>query len=335
MNAHRRERAGLFVAPLSMGLLVLTLIPLLATAALSLTRWNGLDAQALSYAGIENYRSILGCAAPGPTDQADATPHPASTAEPQDPLFAQALKNSLTYTAMVVPLELLTALAVAILLNRGGRGMVMLRTLVYLPWLLGGVASLVVWSWLLNPQFGWINVVLRAIYEMADPVVKSIGSSGTSKWPAPDWLYSPASCKPALVLIHLWSIGGTTLVYLAALRHIPLELTECARLDGAGRWTRLRWITAPLLRPAIAFNALIAVIFAMQSFTESLVLQNRSQRDGLVFVSHYLYRTAFESPYRMGRAAAAGCVLIVVVAVLIAPLLALSRRTAWMHAQHE
>ncbi len=213
--------------------------------------------------------------------------------------------------------------------------MVMLRTLVYLPWLLGGVASLVVWGWLLNPQFGWINVLLRALYGMADPVVKLMSGAGTSGWPMPDWLHSPASCKPALALIHLWSMGGAALLFLAGLRRIPAGLIECAKLDGAGRWTRLRHVKLPLLQPVIALNALFAVIFAMQSFTESLILQNRAQRDGLVFVSHYLYRTAFESPYRMGRAAAAGCVLMVVVAILIAPLFALSRRASWMTSESE
>lgn len=335
MTPSTQARVTGFVAPLAIGLVVLTLIPLVAVAALSLTRWNGLDPRTLSYVGLENYRDLLGASAAQPSQPLDRTKGVASPTASTDPLFARALKNSLAYTAMAVPLELLTALAIALLLNRGARCSVLLRTLVYLPWLLGGVASLVVWSWLLNPQFGWINVILRAVYELLDGVVRFMGGVGTRDWPMPGWLFSPTGCKPALVLIHLWSVGGATLILLAGLRRIPMELTECAMLDGAGRCARLRHVTVPLLRPVIAFNALIGVIFAMQSFTESLVLQNRAQRDGLLFVSHYLYRTAFESPYRMGRAAAAGCVLMLVIAVLITPLLALSRRASWMHTEHE
>ncbi|MCC7293355.1 MAG: sugar ABC transporter permease [Phycisphaerales bacterium] len=227
----------------------------------------------------------------------------------------------------------MTALAIALLLNQGTRCTLLLRILVYLPWLLGGVASLIVWSWFLNPQFGWLNAILRAIYRLLGAIAQWRSGHAAQDWPMPGWLFSPAGCKPALVLIHLWSVGGPALILLAGLRRIPLELTECAMLDGAGRWGRLRHVTVPLLRPVLAFNAVIGVIYAMQSFTESLVLQNRAQHDNLVFVSHYLYRTAFESPYRMGRAAAAGSVLMVVIAVLIAPLLALSRRVGWLTDQ--
>lgn len=311
----------MFLWPWLIGFTVLGAFPIVFSALLSLTDASDV-AEVPSYVGLKNYEKLLTFEQGPPTS--DDRPLPRVwpfEGTPRDATFHHALYNSLYFTLWAVPLELIFSLSVAHLLHRRFRGATLARTIVYLPYLLGGVATLVIWSWLLNPRFGGINALIRAVHAAIDPLVRLVHAPGAAEWPVPDWLYSPAACKPALLLIHVWSAGGASLIFLAGLRRIPTELHEAAQLDGAGPWRRFRSITLPLLTPLIRFNLIIGVVYAMQGFTESYLLQNRAQKDGLLFVVHYLYQVAFEAPCRAGYASAIGCVLMGTLTLMVVPLL--------------
>jgi multiple sugar transport system permease protein len=201
-----------------------------------------------------------------------------------------------------------------------------------LPYMLGGVATVLVWSWLFNPRFGLINRGLYLAFETLDPLVRVFSPTGTDGWTAPDWFYSPAACKPALIIMHVWLCGGAMLVFLAALQRVPGTLHDAARIDGAGAVRRFFAITLPHISPAIVFNAAVGVIFSMQAFDQAYLLYNRAQRDGLLFYMLRLYRVAFEDPHRLGYASALAWILFVVIAALTAPLVAIAGKRVYYAA---
>ena len=217
----------------------------------------------------------------------------------------------------------------ALLLSQPFRGASIVRAVVYLPHLLGGVATIIIWSWLLNPRFGWINEAIRFVYVLIDPVVRLFSETGTSEWLLPGWLYSPFWCKPAVVIMHTWTMGGAMLVFLAALRRVPRTLYDAAGLDGAGAFARFRHITWPQITPVVLFNLIVGIVFTTQAFNEAYLLQNRGQRDGLLFYMVHVYQSAFEPPYRIGYASALCWIMFAVLCVIVGPLLWTSRR--WVH----
>ncbi len=333
MNVAQRQ-AKWFLLPWVVGFVVLTALPMLASLGISLVRIGpALSPGDWNWVGIEHYRNALGVDGAYLITGSDPWYWHLLGGKPNDPQLYHALCNSLFYTVLAVPLGLCTSLATALLLNRSMRGMSLLRAMVYLPHVMGGVATIVIWSWLFNPQFGWINQVIRFVYAVLDPLVAFFVEGGTADWSAPRWLYSPTGCKPAVIVIYLWTMGGSMLIFLAALRRVPAELDNAARMDGASGWRRFRYITLPLITPAILFNLVLGMVFAMQSFNEAYLLQNRQQADGLLFYVLYLYQVAFEPPYQLGYASALGWILFAVLFALVAPLLWSAPR--WVHYASE
>jgi multiple sugar transport system permease protein len=326
--------ALVFLWPWALGFVVLTAGPMLASAVLSFTDAR-LDRGGLEvrFVGTDNYTRALGGAArddasasSGAARASGAAGRDGAAGHPRDPRFPRALSNSLVYSLMAVPAGLVLSLGVALLLNRRVRGIGFARTAIFLPYLLGGVATILIWSWMLNPRFGIINRVLRGLYALLDPIVSAVGAGSTAAWETPGWLYSPLWCKPAAALIHVWTMGGSALVFLATLQRVPPQLREAALLDGAGAWQRLRHVIGPRIAPVFAFNLLFAFVFAMQAFSESYVLSNRAQGDGLLFYVAYLYEVAFEPPYDLGYACALAWIFFAVTALLVAAGLRLLRR---------
>lgn len=239
------------------------------------------------WAGLDNYRRLF-------TD---------------DPLFWKSLANTLFYTALAVPTGTVAALALAILLNQPLRGMRLFRTVFYLPTLVTGVAASMLWMWLLQPE-GLLNAVLGAV-----------GIAG------PLWLGDEHWSKPSLVLMGLWGVGGSTLVFLAGLQGIPRQLYEAAELDGAGPMRRNLHVTLPLLSPTILFVLLVGVIGAMQVFTPAFVISGGmgGPLDSTLFYVFYLYRKGFED-FQMGYASAMAWLLFAMTLMLTMLLMRLSRR---------
>lgn len=290
------DSAIVFAAPWLAGFVVLYLLPLAASAALSMTRWDGLAPTGIRWVGTENYRRLWA----------------------DDRQFLPALVNSVTYTVLSVPTQVAFGLFLALLVQRA-RARQVWTTLYYLPHVLGGVATILIWAWLLNPQVGPINRGIASAW-------RALSLPGPA--PVPPWLYSPDTAKASLVLMNAWHAGGAMLVCLAALLRVPDVYYEAARLDGAGPWRQFWYVTLPLVSPALAFNTVTGIIAAMQAFNQAYLLGNPQQRDALLFYMIHVYRTAFERG-EMGTANAQGWVLFAVLGVFTALVLFCMRR--WVH----
>ncbi len=305
-----RESGVAFALPWMVGMVTLTLVPMAVSLTLSFARWDGLGFDSIGWVGSAHYERLW----------------PWSGGESVDPRAVRALTNTVAYSLFAVSLNLMAAMVLALLLNRRLRGMVVFRTVFFLPYLLSSVATVMMWSWLFNPRFGLVNRGLRVV---CDFLAMWPGLDGFATIELPGWLYSEAGCMPTLVLMHVWLCGGPMLVFLAALQRVPMSLYEAAALDGAGRWRRFWHVTMPQLSPAVLFNLVIGLIFAMQTFDRAYLLYNRSQNDGLLFYMLYLYRIAFETPFRIGFASAMAWVLFVVIAVMVVPVLIVGRRVVF------
>lgn len=294
-----------FVSPWLAGLLLLYAGPMLAAALLSMTTWDGLSWSSLEWVGFKHFQSLS-----------------------DDPFFVKAMANSAIYTAMNVPVQLAAALGLALLVRQSRRATGLWAFLYYLPHVLSGVATILIWWWLFNPQVGPINRMIGVLYGWLDGPLVSLGFSGTADWPRPPWLYSPIWAKPSLVIMNLWQAGGGMLIFLAALLRGEESVHEAAMLDGAGRARRFWHVTLPQISPAIFFNVVTGVVFSMQAFGQAYLLRNRQQQDGLLFYVLHIYRSAFEF-HRLGYAAALAWVLLAVLILFTAITVLIARR--WVH----
>jgi multiple sugar transport system permease protein len=231
----------------------------------------------------------------------------------QDPLFWKSLWNTFYMVLLGLPLSMGVSLALAFLLNQKVRGIAFYRTVFYLPSIVPVVATSILWLWLLNPEIGLINSGLS-----------HVGLRG------PGWLIDPASAKPALILMGLWSAGGGMIIYLAGLQDVPQSLYEAAALDGAGPWARLWNVTLPFLSPILLFNLIMGLIGSFQYFTQVYVMTNGSggPQDATLFYALRLFRSAFID-FNMGYASAMAWVLF---GITVACALAIFRTSArWVY----
>lgn len=222
----RRETraAFLFLAPGLVTFTAFVILPVVASFALSLTRWDLFSAP--EFVGFDNYVRLIGF-------HRDA----GGGWSPNDPDFWRSLGNTLTYM-LTIPANLFLALLVALMLNRAVPFRSLFRTLYFLPVVCTLVAVAILWRWIFNPNYGLMNYLLGII-----------GIDG------PAWLVSRVWAKPAIMLVMLWKgLGYSIVIYLAGLQTVPDELHEAARIDGAGAWTRFWRITFPLLLPTHFFS---------------------------------------------------------------------------------
>lgn len=261
----------LFILPWILGFLFFFLGPMLASFYYSLTDWDLLTAP--KWIGFQNYQKIF----------------------TRDPLFYQSLKVTLIYTFSYVPLDLFFGLLAALLLNKNIRGIRVFRTIYYLPSVLSGVAYVVLWMWIFNPQAGLLNYIL-ALFDIEGP----------------RWLLDPAWALPSLIAMSLWGIGRSMIIYLSGLKDIPHDLYEAAEIDGANGWRKFWNVTLPLLTPSILFNLVFGIIITFQSFTNAFVATNGGPLNSTLFYVLYLYRKAFEH-LAMGYASALAWVLFLVI----------------------
>nr|WP_286198808.1 sugar ABC transporter permease [Mesorhizobium sp. BR1-1-16] len=216
-----------------------------------------------------------------------------------DAKFIQSMRVTLTFVIVSVPLKLAFALVVALLLNRGMRGLPIYRAIFYLPSLLGAsVAIAVLWRQLFAGN-GLVNQFLL-----------NFGIVG------PSWISNPRYSLWTLIALAVWQFGSPMIIFLAGLRQIPLDMYEAASLDGAGKWRMFRKITLPLLTPVIFFNAIIQTIEGFKSFTPAFIISGGTGNpiNSTLFYTLYLYQEAFGF-FRMGYASALAWILLVIVAV--------------------
>jgi multiple sugar transport system permease protein len=216
----------------------------------------------------------------------------------KDPLFWRSLANTAYYVGGRVPLVLLGALGIALLLQRTHFATKLYRTIFYLPTITPAVSAALLWAWMYDPFYGVINTSLAAI-----------GIKG------PHWLASPEWAMPALILMNVWGIGTTMVIYLAGLQGVPTQLYEAAEIDGAGRWRKVWHITLPMVTPVIFFNLVMGIIASFQVFVNAHVMTGGGPANATLVYVLYLYKHGF-SFLHMGYASALAWVLFLIIFVL-------------------
>ncbi|PZR68366.1 MAG: spermidine/putrescine ABC transporter permease [Candidatus Dormiibacter spiritus] len=229
-----------------------------------------------------------------------------------DPLLLKSLQNTFFFAALHVPFAIAIALALALLLDQISRGAGFFRTVFYLPSITPAVATGILWLWLLNPQVGIVNQFLHLLHI-----------------PGPGWTTDPNWIKPGIVLMSLWGLGNTVVIYFAALRQVPNELYEAARVDGAKPWAQFFRITVPMISGTLFYTLVINTIFALQYFTEVYTMFFRGQESGVsedaLFYVIYLFRQSFEY-FHMGYASAMAWLLFAIIVVVTLVQVGFSRK---------
>lgn len=290
-NRKRDALVGyLFLSPWLLGFLIFLLGPMLASIYLSLTNYKMLKPPV--WVGLANYQRMF-----------------------TDHFVYLSLKVTLTFTAFAVPLSIISALAVAVLLNQKIVASGIFRTVFYLPSVISGVAIALVFSWIFNYRFGILNYFLSFI-----------GIDG------PNWLGDPRWALWAFVVMSLWGIGGDIVIYLAALQGVPVSLHEAAKIDGANAWYRFWNITLPLITPVILFTLIMGVIATFQTFTQSYIMTGGGPANATLFYLLYLYRNAFNW-FEMGYASALAWLLFII--ILICTLILWSTSARWVYYEAE
>ncbi|XID95042.1 carbohydrate ABC transporter permease [Paenibacillaceae bacterium WGS1546] len=277
MNSTRT--AYLFLLPWFIGLILLTIGPMASSLYLSLTSYDIL--QPAKWVGFANYEKMF----------------------MEDEKYRKSLEVTFTYVFASVPLKLLFALCVAMLLNRGMRGLSLYRTIYYIPTLLGGsVAIAVLWRKMFGGD-GAFNQILNSMFGIQPP----------------DWIANPQYSIYSIVLLSVWQFGSTMIIFLAGLKQIPADLYEAAQVDGAGKMSRFLRITVPMLSPVILFNLVIQLISSFQAFTPAFIISNGrgGPIDSTLFYTLYLYIKGF-SQFEMGYASAMAWVLLIIIGVFTA-----------------
>ena len=302
-GAHRRSAFKrraiitgiLFQLPWLIGFAVFLLYPAVASLYYSFTRYSLFKSP--RWIGLDNYRSLF-------SDQFFIQ-HDSWTTFQQS-----AVGNTLYMTVIGVPITTVFAFMVAMLLNTDIKGIALWRTLCFLPAVMSPLVASILWVWVFNPQFGIVNAGLSFLH-----------------LPQPGWLTDPNWSKPTLILLNLWQVGFAMIIYLAALQGVPKELYEAVEIDGGGFWSRLRFITIPLVSPVTLFNLITGIIASLQYFTQAYTIGGASgdPQSSLLFYVTYIYTNAFQN-FDMGYASAMSWLLFVVIAGCTAVLLLASRR---------
>jgi multiple sugar transport system permease protein len=278
-EAGRDNKAGyLFLLPWLIGLVVITIGPMIASFYLSFTNYSLI--QAPKWIGLDNYIRML-----------------------TDERLHNSLKVTFIYVLVSTPLQLAVALAIALLLNEGMRGLPFYRSVFYLPSMLGAsVAISVLWRQMFEVD-GLVNQILRLF-----------GFEATRSW-----IGDPATALWTIILLHIWTFGSPMVIFLAGLRQIPGMYYEAASVDGASKWAQFRKITLPLLSPIIFFNLVLQIINAFQAFTQAYVVSNGTggPSDSTMFYTLYLYQKGFVQ-FQMGYAASMAWLLLVIIAAFTA-----------------
>ena len=264
----------LFILPGIIGIRWFLLGPLLYSIWLSLNEWDIVTPP--KFVGLKNYRTMLF----------------------EDRFFWQSLVVTVKYTLVAVPLTSGASLLIAMLLNTNVKGMPFFRTVYYLPAITQVVASLMLWRWLLNAEFGLINMVFQMV-----------------GLPKIQWLTNPTWVMPALWIMALWAIGPSMIINLAGLQGVPRLLYEAAEIDGASGWQKFWAVTFPMMSPVLFFNLVMGIISTFQIFTAGYMMTGGGPENSTLFYVLYLYRNAFQW-LKMGYAAALAWALFFIVLFL-------------------
>jgi len=268
-----------FLMPNLIGFLVFTSLPVLASLVLSFCRWDALSGPP-KFIGIDNFIELF-----------------------QDPLFWKYSGNTV-YMMLSIPLSMAGSLILALALNQKLKGIVIFRTLYFLPTICSGVAIYMLWKLIYNPDFGVINSMISSAGDLVGLQLKG-----------PSWLHDEMWAKPALIIMGVWqTVGGYNMIlYLAALQGVPRDFYDAAEMDGANSWHKFWAVTWPQISPTTFFIGIMSVIGGFQAgFDPAYVMTGGGPNGSTTTLIYYLYNSAF-SWNQMGYAAAIAWVLFVIV----------------------
>jgi multiple sugar transport system permease protein len=284
------RKAGLvavFLGPSLVPLLIFLVLPMLSSIGLSLVDWNLIGSP--HWRGLGNYRELL-----------------------HDSRFQHALFHTGYFVAGYLPIVFFGGLGLALVLNQKLKGVAWLRTVYFLPVVTSWVVVALMWKWLLNPQFGFVNFLLS-----------KVGIAGPGWWTDPHW------AMPSIILASAWKdIGYSMILFLGGLQAISPEYYEAATVDGANSWQRFRKITLPLLSPTSFFVVVISLINNIQVFDQVWVMTGGGPVDSTTVVVQQIVQNAF-SYSRMGYAAAMSWVLFAL--ILVVTLIQFRMQRRWVH----
>ncbi len=261
-----------FISPWLLAFVAFEAYPILSGFYHSFTDWTA-TGRAERFVGLDNYVEAF----------------------TRDPLFWKAVSNTIYFIGVSVPLGIIAAFALAMMLNSKISGTTLYRTIYYLPSVVPAVAAVIVWIFIFETRRGILNFGLELV-----------------GLPAIRWLSDPAWAMPALIIMSLWSIGASMIIFLAGLQGIPQELYEAAEVDGANGWHNLWRITVPLMTPTIFFNLVMSLVAAFQAFNNAFIMTNGGPNNATLLYMLHLYNNAFRY-FRMGYASALAVVLFIIV----------------------
>ncbi len=310
MGLRRREALTgyLYISPWIIGFLIFTIGPMIASLYYSFTDYDIVSAPVWN--NFANYKRIF--------SGIIAAISAGDASKLGDPIFWQALKVTVYYAVLGLPLGLIFGFFLAVLLNQKIRFVNLWRTIYFLPSVIAGVAVALLWGRIFNPKAGILNPVIEAIFHIKGP----------------GWLSDPQWSVPALVIMGLWGVGGGMIIYLAGLQGVPTDFYDAAKVDGANLLQRFRHITVPMMTPVIFYNLVLGMIGTFQYFTEVYVLTDGEGGPvrSTLFYNLYLYQNAFRYNH-MGYAATMAWILFII--VLILTLLVFRSSDLWVYYEGE
>lgn len=276
-----------FIFPQMVGLIVFALIPLVSAFVLSFMKWDGFGAK--EFIGLDNFVGQF-----------------------RNPDFTLALWNTAWYTFLVVPVGIVLAMLVAVALNKV-RGKVIYRLFYYMPVVTSSIAVSIVWLWLLNSEFGIINVYLKQWFDIEGP----------------DWLTDRKMVIPSIAMLSVWwGLGGNMVLFLAGLQGISSSYYEAAQIDGASKFRQFWHITLPLLSPTTFFCTIMSIIGSFQVFDQSFVMTGGGPAKASYTIVYHVYQLAFVE-FTFGKSAAAAVILFFIILTLTLIQMYTSKR--WVH----
>lgn len=285
---NRGKTGFFFVLPWLMGFILFTTFPLLAALYIGFTDWN--IAGDANFIGLENYRTLF-----------------------QSDQFWHSLWVTFRFAILAVPMTTTVAFTVAAVLSKNIRGTGIFRVIYYMPAVVSGAAVAIIFTWILDPNFGLLNGFLNIF-----------GING------PDWLGDPDWVFPSYLILALWSAGASLFIFLAAIKDVPRSLYESAIIDGANVFQQAIHITVPMTSPIIFYSLIMGMIGAFRKFTDAFILGGAGGEGEFVMV--HLYDMAFVD-YEMGKATALAWILFVIILTLT--IIMNVTKKYWVHSDTE
>ena len=280
-----------FISPWIIGFLLFTLGPLIFSLIISFFNWPIIGNA--EFVGFKNYTTMF----------------------TKDPQFWTSFGITIKFAFLFVPLNIISALILAILLNQNVKGSGVFKTIFYLPSVISGVALAMIWSWVFSGEYGILNYFLSLFHIEG-----------------PNWLLDSKWAIVSMVLASLWGQGTMMLIFLTGLKNIPAELYEAAEVDGANAFHKFFKITLPMLSPTILFNIITSIINAFQQLTLALLLTGGGPAGATYFFAMYVYDNAFKY-FKMGYSAANAWFMFII--ILLLTLIVFKTSSKWVYYEGE